>query len=216
MNTDFVISLISSEKRSKRSKQVQVGPSEVGGCRRRVWHRLQGTPKTNQDTLIMAAWMGTTIHKDLERRLQMRDPFGERYEVEVSVEHNGMRGTVDVYDREECEVIDWKTSTKAGLKDFPSDQQRTQVHLYGYLLSANGREVKDVTLVGIPRDGNERQIVVHSEPYDPAIAEAGLEWLEDVTGRVEAPEPEKHRRFCVLYCPFYDASATTGCPGKGA
>ena len=215
MDTEFVISLIAGEKRSKRSRQAQVGPSEIGGCRRRTWHRLQGTPVVNPDTLIMAAWMGTAIHKDLERRLTMKDPFGERYEIEVAVEHNGLRGHVDVYDKQDREVIDWKTSTKSGLRDFPSEQQITQVQLYGYLLNATGKPVDNVTLVGLPRDGNETHIQVHTEPYDPAIAEAGLEWLRDVQSREEPPEPEKHRRFCIHYCNFYDASAEVGCPGMG-
>lgn len=215
MDKDFVVGLIAGERRSKRSLQKQVGPSEVGGCSRRVWHRLRGTPTVNEDTLIMPAWMGTAIHKELERKLNERDPFRERYEIEVAVEHNGMRGHVDVYDKQDKEVIDWKTSTKSGLKEFPSEQQITQVQLYGYLLEANGREVETVSLVGLPRDGNERGIVTYSEPYDVTKAEAGLEWLADIAGRTEPPEPEKHRRFCILYCPYYDAAATVGCPGKG-
>ncbi len=32
-----------------RSKQTQVGPSEIGGCRRKVWYRLQGQPETNDN-----------------------------------------------------------------------------------------------------------------------------------------------------------------------
>lgn len=216
MDKDFVVGLIAGERSSRRSKQVAVGPSEVKGCARRVWHRLHATPHTNPDTLIMPAWMGTAIHADLERKLHAVDPFRDRYEIELAVEHDGLRGHVDVYDKQEKEVIDWKTSTKSGLKDMPSEQQRAQIHLYGWLLQANGYEVETVTLVGIPRDGNERGIVVVSEPYDPEIAEAGLEWLADVKSREEPPEPQKHRRFCILYCPFYDATAETGCPGKGS
>lgn len=28
-----------------RSTQTQVGPSEIGGCRRKVWYRLNGQPQ---------------------------------------------------------------------------------------------------------------------------------------------------------------------------
>jgi hypothetical protein len=61
MEKDFVLSLMSN-KRSARSLQKAVGPSEIGGCRRQVWHRVNSTPVTNVDTLEMAAWMGTAIH----------------------------------------------------------------------------------------------------------------------------------------------------------
>lgn len=212
---DLLMSLVNTERWTPRGKQTSVGPSEIKGCRRRTWHRLEGTPQCNEDTLILPAWMGTALHKDLERRLILRDPFRERYETEVRVEHNGMRGHVDVYDREAREVIDWKSSTKSSLRDFPSEQQITQVQLYGYLLTANGRPVDTVTLVAIPRDGNETHLKSYSEPYDPAVAEAGLAWLEDVKSRIEPPEPEKPRRFCQGYCPYYDASGTVGCPSKG-
>ena len=32
-----------------RSKQTQVGPSEIGSCRRKVWYRLNAQPETNEN-----------------------------------------------------------------------------------------------------------------------------------------------------------------------
>jgi len=66
--------------------------------------------------------------------------------------------------------------------------------------------------VGIPRDGTENDIVVYSEPYDPAVAEQALAWLADVTSREEAPGPERDAAsFCAKYCPFYGSA----CQGIG-
>lgn len=212
MDKQFVLSLM-SDKMSKRSRQKAVGPSEIGGCEAKVWHRLNGTARTNFDTSVMASWMGTAIHAALERRLEDTDPFQERYLREVEVEHNGLMGHVDVYDKSEREVIDWKTITKKKVAAFPSAQQWTQVQLYGYLLSANGYDVETVTLVGIPRDGNEQDIVIASQPYDPLAAAEALEWLAGVQRLSEPPEPGMSKFFCRNYCGFYDASGETGCVG---
>jgi hypothetical protein len=211
MNKEFMLSLF-NDKGSARNVQKAIGPSEIGGCSRKTWHRLQGTPKTNLNTLSMSAWMGTAIHKHIERKLLSLDPFHERYLLEVEVEHDGLRGHVDVYDKESCEVVDWKTTTKKNLSSFPSDQYWQQVQLYGWLLTNNGYAVETVTLVGIPRDGNELNVVFASQPYDESAALAGLEWLRQVQESVDPPEPEKHARFCRDYCGFYDPTEEVGCP----
>jgi len=216
MDKEFVMSLV-NDKGSKRSLQKAVGPSEVGGCRRRVWHRLLGSQPTNEDTLGMAAWMGTAIHSAIERKMKrMDDPFNPRYLLEVEVEYDGMRGHVDCYDTQEFEVVDWKTITKKKASAFPLSQQRTQVQIYGYLLENTGRRVDTVTLVGIPRDGSELDIKIHSEPYDIDMAVKGLLWLAQIENNLDViPEPEMPKRLCRDYCQYYDATGDVGCPSAG-
>ena len=60
---------------------------------------------------------------------------------------------------------------------FPTTQQRWQVQTYGYLLAKNGHDVKRVSLVAIARDGDERDIKVHTEDYDESVALQALNWL---------------------------------------
>jgi len=199
--------------KSKRSKQREIGPSQIGGCRRKVWNQINEVPKTNLETLGLAAWMGTAIHHAIERRFDDVDPFQERYLREVEVEHNGLMGHVDCYDKVDCEVIDWKTTTKRGLSGFPKEQQIMQVMLYGYLLASNGHPVETVTLVGIARDGNETHIQMHSQPYYEPLAISGIEWLREIRAAEEPPAPEKNVRFCKDYCNWYDPSGDVGCPG---
>jgi hypothetical protein len=159
--------------------------------------------------------MGTAIHTYIQEAFERQDPFKERYILEGEFEYEGLMGHVDMYDKENCEVVDWKTVKKTNLTYFPSKQQRMQVQLYGYLLTKNGTEVKTVTLVAIPRDGDERDIVFHSEPYDESVALAGLAWLKEVQEMTEAPAPEKDAFFCKSYCGYYDATGLKGCVGKG-
>lgn len=216
MDREFVLSLF-SDKGSARSMQKAVGPSEIGGCRRRIWSRLVGAQETNPDTLSMAAFMGTAIHTAIEKKMKRKDdPFDPRFLLELEVEHDGIRGHVDCYDKREREVIDWKTITKRKSSSFPSAQQRTQVNIYGYLLEANGHPVDTVTLVGIPRDGNELDVVIHSEPYSRQIAWDGISWLHGIENHLDViPEPEMPKRFCRDYCQFYDATGDIGCPSAG-
>lgn len=218
MERALFLSLV-DDSHSARSLQKAIGPSEIGGCRRRAWHRISHTPTQNDETLSMAAWMGTAIHKELERRLKRIDPFGARFMLEQSVGVGDLVGHVDCYDGDNREVIDWKTTTKRKLSSFPSEQQRWQVQVYGYLMNANGYPVETVTLVGIPRDGNELDVKIHSEPYDRQVAEDALAWLDEIIEwDDEPPEPEMPVRFCRDYCQFYNPDAmpdgSDGCGGK--
>jgi len=200
--------LLPKNRRSKRSRQPNVGPSEIGFCRRKTWHKLARTPQTNPNTLTLAANLGTAIHTWIEG--QLKD--NPRFLLETRVERDGMVGHVDCFDLERGEVVDWKTIKLSGVPYFPDKQKRIQVQLYGWLLSQT-HEVKTVCLVGIPRDGSDNQILTHVEPYDETIAMEGLEWVREVRESVEPPKPEQKRFFCKSYCQYFDPSGIVGCKG---
>ena len=196
-----------------RSMQTEVGPSEIGGCRRKVWYRLNAQPHTNENQSKLAAIMGTAIHAAIEEAIGTLDPEGKEYLVETQVAYGDMKAHVDLFVPSTGAVIDWKTSKVKNMSYFPSNQQRWQVQIYGYLLSKNGYEVKTVNLVAIARDGNEKDIKVHTEPYDETMALAALSWLENVKASKELPAPEKDASFCKDYCQYYDATEQMGCGG---
>ena len=53
---DLLIQVLRAKDASKsRSTQVQIGPSELGGCSRKVWFRLNGQAETNDNELKLAA-----------------------------------------------------------------------------------------------------------------------------------------------------------------
>ena len=197
-----------------RSKQTQVGPSELGGCRRKVWYRINGREATNNNELKLAAIMGTAIHAEIEKSISVLDPKGEKYLVETEVEYNGMKAHIDLYIPETGDVIDWKTVKVKNLSYFPTQQQRWQVQVYGYLLDKSGKgKPRTVNLVAIARDGYERDVKVHSEPYDPKIAEEALNWLAAIKESAVAPEPERDQSYCRFYCKYFDESGKVGCTG---
>jgi CRISPR/Cas system-associated exonuclease Cas4 (RecB family) len=196
-----------------RSTQKQVGPSEIGGCRRKVWYRLQGQPETNENQSKLAAIMGTAIHAAIEEAIQHIDPESKEYLVETEVAYGDMKAHIDLFVPSTGAVIDWKTSKVKNLSYFPSKQQRWQVQVYGYLLSKNGYEVKTVNLVAIARDGAEKDVKVHTEAYDEAIALEAFEWLNSVKASEVLPEPEKDESFCKDYCQYFDPTEEMGCGG---
>ena len=198
------------ENKRGRSTQVQIGPSELGGCRRKVWYRLNGQPETNDNELKLAAIMGTAIHSAIESALSNNKDVL----LEQTVEHNGMKAHVDCYIPSIGAVVDWKTVKVKNLNYFPSQQQRWQVQVYGYLIAKSGLgKVQTVSLVAIPRDGDERDVLVHTEDYDESIALEALNWLEAIKQSDTVPEPERDESYCKFYCKYYDASGEMGCVG---
>jgi CRISPR/Cas system-associated exonuclease Cas4 (RecB family) len=211
---ELLLHVLHSQDASRdRSTQTEVGPSEIGGCRRKVWYRLNAQPHTNENQSKLAAIMGTAIHATIEEAITKLDPEAKDYLVETEVSYDGMKAHVDLFVPSTGAVIDWKTSKIKNLGYFPSNQQRWQVQLYGYLLSKNGYQVNTVNLVAIARDGEEKDVKVHSEPYDETMAHAALLWLENVKNSKELPPAEKDASFCKSYCQYYDASGELGCTG---
>ena len=208
---EFLIGALHKKEEGRgRGKQPQIGPSELGGCRRKVWYRLNGQPETNDNELKLAAIMGTAIHAAIENALA----DNKEVVLEQTVEYGGMKAHVDCYIPSTGAVVDWKTVKAKNLNYFPSLQQRWQVQTYGYLIEQSGLgKVHNVHLVAIPRDGDERDIKVHSEGYDPAIALEALAWLAAIKESSEVPAPERDAGYCQFYCKYYDASGEMGCVG---
>ena len=205
----LLTALKAGDAKRSRSTQVQIGPSEVGGCRRKVWYRLNNQPETNGNELKLAAIMGTAIHAEIEKALADNPDVL----IETEVEYNGMKAHVDCFVPGTGDVIDWKTSKVRNLSYFPTLQQRWQVQLYGYLLANNGYAVNRVSLVAIARDGDERDVKVHTEDYNESIALEALGWLAAVKEAKEPPAPEKDASYCQFYCKFYESSGEIGCVG---
>ena len=211
---ELLLHVLHSQDASRdRSQQTEVGPSEIGGCKRKVWYRLNAQPHTNENQSKLAAIMGTAIHAAIEEAIGAIDPEGKEYLVETEVAYGDMKAHVDLFIPSSGAVVDWKTSKIKNLGYFPSSQQRWQVQLYGYLLSKNGYEVKTVNLVAIARDGSEKDIKVHTEPYDEVMALSALSWLANVKASTVLPEPEKDQSFCKDYCQYYDVTEQMGCGG---
>ena len=219
-----------ASKWSPRSQQVYIGPSEVGQeCVRRLAYKLLDWDKANE--LGGGSWaanVGTAIHSFLEG---IFSTMPDLYEVEQKVKiRANLSGTIDLYDIAKGYVLDWKTTSPAGVKTRRSEgataQQITQVQLYGYGKAQTGVTVNKVGLVYLPTGGGIEEMHIELFEYDEQAALTALARLDSVyelltTADVEANPamwpliPASPSRMC-MYCPYfrpYSNDLTIACNG---
>lgn len=211
--------LLAWDQRRARSRQTEIGMSEIGGCRRRVGYRLAGAEPTNSSGSVQAV-MGTAIHSAVEnvyREMQAAGILPADDLVEHEVRFAGILGHLDRYDSVRGRAHDTKSTTQRRLDHIklhgPDQQHLWQIHLYGAALIQSGRPVREVVIDYIARDtGDDYQVVAK---FDPQHVRDALAWLENVRAlpvemlnRDYAPDSA----FCGN-CPFRDLcwdGATTG------
>jgi hypothetical protein len=207
---------------SPRSQQVYIGPSEVGQeCVRRLAYKLLDWEKANESGGgSWAANVGTAIHSFLE---DIFSKYPEKYEVEQKVQiRANLSGTVDLYDIEKGYVLDWKTTSPAGVKAKRSEgatsQQITQVQLYGYGKAQQGVQVNKVGLIFLPTGGQITDMHIELFDYDENAALSALARLDSVYELLSTVDVEENpqmwplipatpSRMC-MYCPYYRPFST--------
>ena len=211
------------ERSRPRSLQRAIGPSEAGNaCDRRLAYRLLGTEPSNTDSDPWAAIVGTSVHAWLDEAFRAQndrdDDERQRWHCDVKVELPGyMRGSVDLYDAKTGTVIDHKVLGATSLKKFkaegPSQQYRTQVHLYAAGLRLMGANVQNVAIAAWSRTGMLFHALWWEEPYDEDIAEQALRRIDALTttittlGTAALPLIRTADAHCD-YCPFYLPAST--------
>lgn len=174
-----VIRAISKE--SERDKQYRVGPSSIGNpCPYCLGHELMGT--SGQRDFSLLPWVGTAVHGWMERETFPDAEHELRLYVGDIDGYGRIVGTTDLYDpRDGGTVVDWKVVGKKKIQEYrlkgPKTQYRYQAQLYARGAELSGRPVAHIQIVFIPRDsdGDPQGIWIHTEDYQPAMAEAALE-----------------------------------------
>lgn len=213
-----------------RSKQVVIGPSEMGhDCTRRLAYKLLDWEKTNeQGASNWSAQVGSAIHAhlaDIFRKI-------EGYEVEQRVTIRGnLTGTVDLYDIANGVVIDWKTTSPAAMdrkrKDGGNLQYQTQIQLYGYGKAQTGATVNKVALVYLPTSGSIDEMHVEIYDYDESVALKALERMDNIHALLSTIDVENNPQMWAMipsvanrlcnYCPYFQPFSkdlSKGCNGE--
>ena len=207
---------------SPRSQQVYIGPSEVGQeCTRKLAYKLLDWDKVNESSGgNWAAQVGTAIHSHLEGIFAK---FPDRFEVESKVKiRANLSGTVDLYDKENGIVIDWKTTSPANVKEKRSSgatqQQIIQVMLYAYGKAQEGHDVKQVGLAFLPTGGQISDMHLELHPYNEQIAVGALQRLDNVYELLSTVDVEKSPTMWAVipavpsrncnYCPYFRPFST--------
>lgn len=223
-----------------RSQQVAIGPSEIGHpCARRIGFKLLGMEDPAEEDPNWKATVGTAIHAWLEEVFAADSArhYAPQYVTRWLLEETVTVGEVcgepigghcDLYDLVTFTVVDWKSVGPTQLKKYkahgPGDQYRAQAHLYGRGWQLAGRQVENVAVMFLPRNGELREAHFWAEPYDERIALAALARLEGIKRTVDAlatkalPLLPTADAYCTL-CPHYRRGATDltqACPGDPA
>jgi hypothetical protein len=207
--------------RSPRAQQKVLGASEVGhSCDRRLAYKVAGTqPVNNPDPL--RALVGTGFHgaaADLMHRLN--NGF-QRFLIEEPIDYRGVPGTVDLYDRLEAVVYDWKTTTVARIKQLRHSgvpaSYVVQLQIYAAALADQGLPIRAVALVYVPTDGTLDDLWVWRTNFDRSMADRAVDRLVSL-GNLDGPAEAKPTpdRLCP-WCPFYSSTSTNpalACPGN--
>lgn len=215
MSVHPVLDEIAEWDRSRpRSLQVELGASQLLGCRAAAVLRLNEVPETDA-RLRWDALVGSAIHMLAEQAAP------KPVLVEQKFAYRGVTATVDRYDPRTRTLTDLKTKDEpakiAAIQKYgPSPQNIAQVMVGAAALQEAGHEVDAVELLYVPRIGDpNRAWVWRSEP-DRAIADRAIEWAErtvreaglrkDLSPAEQAwglqDEPE---RFCARYCAHFTA-----------
>lgn len=221
----------SADANKPRSKQLHIGPSELGDpCVRKLAYKMMDVAKVNLVTDPWPAISGSAIHEWLA------DAFGTTDNGNWLVEHRvtarpGLSGTVDLFDIDNGIVIDHKcvgaTSMKARKLEGPTKQQLVQLSIYAYGLKQAGYDVKQIALAFYPLGGMLSGLHVWLGDYDEQIAIDAMQRLDDTIQLLVMLDPEDNpanwklipfeaSRLC-HYCPWYlpdNDDLTKGCAGK--
>lgn len=166
-----------------RSLQKRIGPSEIGRpCDRWILHKLNGDSEPDRGPAWKPA-VGTAVHDQLERWFNAANRGGgetrstewvTEWEVTVGMIGNDyITGHSDLFHVPTGTVIDHKIVGPKQIQKYrlhgPSEQYRTQAHLYAKGFTEDGAwgPARNVAIAFVPRDGELSQTVFWSEPYDP-------------------------------------------------
>lgn len=228
-----------NEREAPRSRQRNVGPSELGGdCDRRLAYRLAGIRPINVSMDPWPAIVGTSIHDWLERAINkfQSQVTNLGYLTELGVEPDQLvRGRSDLFNVRTGTVIDHKSAGTDVMKkvrkgDIPHGY-RVQINLYGLGHQRAGREVRKVALAFYPRSGWLNDMFVHIEPYDEQMAVDALARMYRIGEQcIDLDVEQFAHRFeqvaaspgdACVFCPylnramhFDDSASDKGCPGR--
>lgn len=224
------------DTKDNRSAQKTLGPSEIGSpCDRQLAMKLLGIKPVNPQE-GWAPFVGTAVHKDLAEMFEWANGAGSgRFHTELPVSFGSAlvpHGTLDLYDGVLYMVDDHKLMGRWSLnklvQEGPSETYRIQVHTYGYGAELAGFKVREVCIIGWPRqESSLDNLYVHVEKYDRKIAKAAIARVErlavDVYERGQGPfsQMEVAQQMATgddcKWCPFYlkgDKEMERGCPGS--
>jgi len=207
-----------STERGQQAREFRVGISDLGYCSERTRRMLD--QQVPEDADMLKAFIGTALGDHVEQAIVEHYPGRVIRQAEVEIILVGetrtytVPGHPDIVLPDEGVVIDAKSSDGLSIaRRLGADQQkRFQRHGYG-LGCWNAGMFGDLPLeevqvgnVWIDRSGEEQELHVELEPYDPDVIRDAARWIDDVVYAYvneEEARKEPAREVCAVTCGFF-------------
>jgi hypothetical protein len=171
--------LLLADQRRPRTRQLEIGFSDLGSCRKRTGYKLALTPHVNLAGNIQAM-IGTAVHDAIAGVMAEIAEDGDL--VNHKVEYAGIRGELDRYEAATRTVVDTKTTSSRWLEHIklhgPDDGHVWQCAGYGAGLIKQGVPVERIRIEYLARDTGEEY--PFEKALDPRDIREALEWLKMV------------------------------------
>lgn len=217
-----------------RSAQAMVGPSEVGGCERKLaWKLAYGGDEDRPGGWASAK--GTVVHAWLDEIFKGSDrlmPDGsQRFFSDMKLDQVSQHvhgGTLDLYDLLYQRVVDWKvpgdgTMDKARANNLARGYY-VQTQIYALGLKRMGYPVTSTALAFLPMCGDDlhKKAVFRVWKYDESVALEGLARVDRIQAMLAVASPRKVMEIATTLSDFCQSCpAFTGngdrramCPGS--
>jgi hypothetical protein len=226
-----------------RSRQVQLGPSQVGHpCARNVISGLLAHPehRCNPNFDPLPSYVGVASHKQIEEAAHYANKLlgRERWIAERKVVvREGLSGTCDLYDKDTATVIDHKFPGATKMTEYrkklandeaPSPLYRVQAHLYGRGYLNMGYPVERVAIYLLPRSGLLATSKLWHESYSEEIVNDTISKMDSMIVLMDELQLEANPRnlqyipttpYECSWCPYFTVNPLIlqdnpfSCPG---
>jgi hypothetical protein len=208
------------DARSLQAKAWQVGVSDLGYCSERTRRMLK--QEDPGDTDMLTAFLGTAIGEHAELAIKQYAYPDAILQAKVELVLDGGSRTYRIPGHPDVIIpggilLDGKTSLGLSIPARSSEgisdrQRRFQRHGYAKAAAEAGLfkvPLSDVQVGNfyIDRSGEDKYVLAHLEPYDPAVVDEMTEWLEEVVYNFthdQAAPKEPPREVCAVTCGFFD------------
>jgi hypothetical protein len=198
--------LLAYDAQRPRSQQVEIGMSQLGGCRRQTGYMLSRTPPDEgfANNGVQAV-MGTAIHEAAAQGAKLLVPDAEAESLEVHF--GGLTGHPDLYLDgvvRDVKTLGYTMQLEDRRRHGPKQRERWQIHTYGAGLIVAGHPVHTVELDFLARDSGDE--FLHSEPFDPIAVADAMAWLHEVRTTEPAMLARDYRPDSAICrsCPFFE------------
>ncbi len=169
----------------QRNHQSEPGPSQLGGCERRLgYHLATGIGNGRSDDSAWRPQVGTAVHAWLDEVFKAAGPrWLSGYRVT-----NPVAGTIDIGDLFDRLAVDFKVSgantlKKAARKQI-AEKYQVQLDVYAAGLIADGAVIERVALLFLPAAGSLSESVWYERDYDPQRAADAIDRRDRVRERM--------------------------------